>query len=370
MSDGTDRRATEGIALVHIGHTGQSMAARPTVVRQGSPTTAREAASGQAGKLLDLSIVVPVHDEEDNVAPLYEQLSTALRALGRSYEIIVVDDGSRDDTYQRLAQLADADDTFKLIKLRRNFGQTAAMAAGFDHAAGDIVIPIDGDLQNDPADISRLLDKLDEGYDIVSGWRQDRQDSAVRRLPSRIANWLIGRVTGVRLHDYGCTLKAYRADVVRETRLYGEMHRFLPALAHQAGARITELPVEHHPRAAGRSKYGLGRTLKVLLDLMTVKFLSVWSTKPSYVFGGSGIVLCFFGGAFVLWTAYERVINGVYVYRQPSLLVGVFLLTIGLNLLLLGLLAELIVRTYHESQSKPIYLVRERRNFPDESPTG
>jgi glycosyltransferase involved in cell wall biosynthesis len=339
------------------------MAARPTVVPQRSTMTARQDALSEPRELLDLSIVVPVHDEQDNVAALYEALSTTLSALGRSYEIIVVDDGSRDDTYQRLARLADADETLKLIKLRRNFGQTAAMAAGFDHAAGDIVIPIDGDLQNDPADIPRLLDKLDEGYDVVSGWRKDRQDGTVRRLPSKIANWLIGRVTGVRLHDYGCTLKAYRADVIAETRLYGEMHRFLPALAYQAGAQITEIPVRHHPRTSGRSKYGLQRTFKVLLDLMTVKFLSVGSTKPSYVFGGSGAILCFVGLLFVLWTAYERLVNGVFVYRQPSLLVGVFLFTIGVNLILLGLLAELVVRTYHESQSKPTYLVREVRNF-------
>jgi glycosyltransferase involved in cell wall biosynthesis len=343
------------------------MAARPTVVPQRSPTATRQDAPSQSRQPLDLSIVVPVRDEEDNVAPLYEALSTALGALGRSYEIIVVDDGSRDDTYQRLARLADADDKFKVIKLRRNFGQTAAMAAGFDRAAGDIVIPMDGDLQNDPADIPRLLDKLGEGYDVVSGWRKDRQDGAARRLPSKIANWLIGRVTGVRLHDYGCTLKAYRADVIAETQLYGEMHRFLPALAYQAGAHITEIPVHHHARTSGRSKHGRRRTFKVLLDLMTVKFLSVGATKPSYVFGGSGAILCSVGLLFVLWTAYERLVNGVFVYRQPSLLVGVFLFTIGLNLFLLGLLAELVVRTYHESQAKPTYVIRELRNF-DETP--
>jgi glycosyltransferase involved in cell wall biosynthesis len=342
------------------------MAARPTVVRQGSPTAARRRTSGRPGEVVALSVVVPVHNEEDNVAPLYEALSKALGKLGRSYEIIVVDDGSRDETYKRLARLAGEDDALKLIKLRRNFGQTAAMAAGFDHAVGNIVIPMDGDLQNDPTDIPRLLEKLDEGYDVVSGWRKERLDSAVRRLPSRIANWFIGRVTGVRLHDYGCTLKAYRADVIAETRLYGEMHRFLPALAAQTGARIAEIPVRHHPRMSGRSKYGLRRTFKVLLDLLTVKFLSVWSTKPSYVFGGSGVLLCLLGSLFVLWTAYERLVNGVYVHRQPSLLVGVFLFTIGFNLLLLGLLAELIIRTYHESQAKPTYLIRELRNF-DES---
>jgi glycosyltransferase involved in cell wall biosynthesis len=317
---------------------------------------------------IEISVVVPVHDEEENVGPLYEALRSSLNELDRTYEIVVVDDGSRDETYARLANFAAQDPRLKLVKLRRNYGQTAAMAAGFDHARGEIIIPMDGDLQNDPADIGALLEKIDEGYDVVSGWRRDRQDSFTRRLPSRIANWLIGRVTGVRLHDYGCTLKAYRSEIVRETRLYGEMHRFLPALAYEAGARITEIPVAHHPRAAGKSSYGLGRTFKVLLDLLTVKFLSVFSTKPSYAFGGSGAVLCLLGTAFVTWTAYEKIFNGIYVYRQPSLIVGVFLFTIGFNLILLGLLAELIVRTHHESQAKSVYLVRERRNFEESPP--
>jgi glycosyltransferase involved in cell wall biosynthesis len=339
------------------------MAARPSIITRGSATSARAAAEPE--EIVDLSVVVPVYDEEDNVRRLYEELSAALRPLGRSYEVIVVDDGSRDSTYARLAELAEADDSLRLVRLRRNFGQTAAMAAGFDHCAGEIVVPMDGDLQNDPADIPRLLEKLDEGYDVVSGWRQDRKDNAMRRLPSRMANWLIGRVTGVRLHDYGCTLKAYRADVIAETRLYGEMHRFLPALASITGARITEISVRHHPRVAGKSKYGLRRTFKVLLDLLTVKFLSVWSTKPSYVFGGCGVILCFLGSLFVVWTAYQRLVNDVFVYQQPSLLVGVFLFTVGFNMILLGLLAELIVRTYHESQSKPTYLIRELRNFEE-----
>ena len=315
-----------------------------------------------------VSVVVPVYDEEDNVEPLYRSLVQALESLGRSYEIIVVDDGSEDQTHARLVPLAAADPNLKLVQLRRNFGQTAALSAGFDHAAGEVVVPMDGDLQNDPADIGRLLEKIDEGYDVVSGWRRERKDGFVRRLPSQIANWLIGRVTGVRLHDYGCTLKAYRADIVRDTNLYGEMHRFLPALAYQAGARIAEVPVAHHPRVTGRSKYGLGRTIKVLLDLVTVKFLSVWSTKPSYVFGGSGAVLCILGTGFVVWTTYQKLANDVYVYRQPSLVVGVFLFTIGLNLFLMGLLAELVTRTYHESQSKPIYHIRERTNFEERMP--
>jgi glycosyltransferase involved in cell wall biosynthesis len=314
---------------------------------------------------VEVSVVIPVHNEEENVEPLYAALRTSLDELGRTYEIVVVDDGSRDGTYARLAALAADEPRLKLVNLRRNYGQTAAMAAGFDHALGEVIVPMDGDRQNDPADIPRLLEKIDEGYDVVSGWRRERKDSFGRRLPSRIANWLIGRVTGVRLHDYGCTLKAYRAEVMEETRLYGEMHRFLPALAYQAGARITEIPVTHHPRVAGKSNYGIGRTFKVLLDLLTVKFLSVWATKPSYVFGGSGAILCLLGSAFVTWTAYEKIVNGVYVYRQPSLLVGVFLFTIGVNLIMLGLLAELIVRTHHDTRTKPVYLVRERRNFED-----
>ena len=326
--------------------------------------------STESGSNPYLSIVVPIYNEQDNVEALYKSLVAHLDELSLPFELVVVDDGSTDDSFARLARLSASDDRLKLVQLRRNYGQTAALAAGFDHARGAVIVPIDGDLQNDPGDIHLLLAKIDEGYDVVSGWRRDRQDGFLRRAPSRMANWLIGRVTGVHLHDYGCTLKAYRAEVVRETSLYGEMHRFLPALAYQAGARIAEIEVRHHPRTSGASKYGmgLGRTFKVLLDLLTVKFLSVWSTKPSYVFGGSGAVLCFAGSLFVAWTAYQRLFNGIYVYRQPSLLVGVFLFTIGFNLIMLGLLAELVVRTHHESQSKPVYLVRERLNFEEPSP--
>lgn len=313
--------------------------------------------------VIDLSIVIPVHDEEESIRPLYEALRQTLDLLPLTAEVIFVDDGSRDGTYAQLEALL-FDPRMKLVKLRRNFGQTAAMSAGFDHALGRIVVPMDGDLQNDPADIPLLLEKLDEGYDVVSGWRKQREDNALlRRLPSRIANWLIGAVTGVRLHDYGCTLKAYRGDILQETHLYGEMHRFLPALAYLSGARIAELPVRHHPRRYGKSKYGLKRTAKVLLDLLTVKFLSGYATKPSYVFGGSGVVLCFFGAIAAAYTAYEKWVRGVYAYKNPALLVSVFLFIIGVNLILMGLLAELIVRTYHESQAKPTYSVRELRNF-------
>jgi glycosyltransferase involved in cell wall biosynthesis len=317
---------------------------------------------------IDLSIVVPMYDEAENVQPMHAALTQTLDDLGLDYEIIVVDDGSTDGTYDRLSELSDCDPRLRLVKLRRNFGQTAAMSAGFDHARGEIVISMDGDLQNDPEDIPRLVEKLDEGYDVVSGWRKDRQDDAIRRIPSRVANWLIGLVIGVHLHDYGCTLKAYRSDVVTETRLYGEMHRFLPALAHMAGAQITEIPVAHHPRRFGRSKYGLRRTFKVLLDLLTVKFLSSYATKPSYVFGGSGVLFCVLGFFAAVFTAYERFVNHVYVYKDPALLVAVFLLIIGIQLILIGLLAELVVRTYHESQAKPTYSVRELRNFEEAPP--
>lgn len=317
---------------------------------------------------MSISVVIPVYNEEANIDALFSSLRAALSDLDRSFEVIVVDDGSTDDTFARLLGAAGTDARFKAVRLRRNYGQTAALAAGFDHAVGEIVVSMDGDLQNDPADISMLLAKIDEGYDVVSGWRKIRRDGLSRRVPSRIANWLISRVTGVPLHDYGCTLKAYRAEILEETRLYGEMHRFLPALAHTVGARIAEVPVHHHARTAGRSKYGIGRTFKVVLDLLTVKFLSVWSTKPSYLFGGAGGILCALGSLFVAWTAYERIVHGVYVYRQPSLLVGVFLFTIGVNMILLGLLAELFVRTHHETSAKPDYLVRERIHFREPTP--
>ena len=310
-----------------------------------------------------LSIVVPVYNEEENVDELHAELTTAAAALGRSYEVVVVDDGSTDDTYAKLKRLAAGDPRLKVIHFGRNFGQTAAMAAGFDYAEGAVVVPLDGDLQNDPADIALLLNKLDEGYDVVSGWRKDRKDNFLRRIPSRLANWLIGLVTGVHLHDYGCTLKAYRATAIQGMRLYGEMHRFLPALAYQEGARITEIPVRHRPRRYGQSKYGMGRTLRVVLDLITVKFLSSYGTKPSYIFGGSGFLLCLGGIAAGCIALYQKFVDGVYVYRNPVILIAVFLFLLGFLCILMGLMAELIVRTYHESQAKPIYRVREVQNI-------
>lgn len=317
---------------------------------------------------VELSIVIPLLNEEESVPHLYEALKSALDAVGRSYEVILIDDGSTDGTFEAAAHFSEVDPHVRVIRFRRNFGQTAAMVAGFDAARGDIVIPMDGDLQNDPADIPLLLQKIDEGYDVVSGWRKNRQDRALlRKFPSKVANWLIGRVTGVRLHDYGCSLKAYRTEILQGTRLYGEMHRFIPALASQMGARICEVPLRHHARRFGASKYGVKRTLKVLLDLLTVKFLADYSTKPIYLFGSIGIVLCSAGVLAAAETLYEKHRIGTFVHNNPFILVAIFLFSLGVSFVFMGLLAEIIIRTYHESQSKPIYWIGETRNIEEDS---
>jgi len=317
-----------------------------------------------AENCIDLSIIVPLLNEEECIVPLYNQLVPVLSGLGKSFEIIFINDGSSDGSSAVLSRLADADGNVKVINLRRNFGQTAAMSAGFDHARGGIIIPMDADLQNDPTDIPLLLAKLAEGYDVASGWRKDRKDKeAFRIFTSSLANRLIASFTGVKLHDSGCTLKAYRAEILKGTRLYGEMHRFIPALANLMGARICEVPVAHHPRAFGKSKYGFKRVLKVLLDLITVKFLADFSTKPLYMFGGIGIglfMLAMFAGAETIW---ERIAKGTFVHNNPVILIAVFLGTLGVNFIVMGLLAELIVRTYHESQGKPIFLIRDSKNL-------
>jgi glycosyltransferase involved in cell wall biosynthesis len=309
----------------------------------------------------ELTVAVPIYNEVDSVPELYESITAAL-AQGPGFEVVFVDDGSTDGSFRALEGIAARDPRVRVVRFCRNFGQTAAMAAAFAYARGRVIVGLDGDLQNDPRDIPKLVEKLDEGYDVVSGWRSDRQDNALRCLPSRLANWIIGRVTGVRLHDYGCTLKAYRSDVVKEMRLYGEMHRFIPALAHHLGAHICEMPVRHHARRYGESKYGLRRTLKVLLDLLTVKFFGSYGTKPIYLFGGAGALLALAGVAAEGVTLYQKLL-GYYVYRNPMFIVGIFLFTLGLNLILMGLLAETIMRTYHESQAKLIYRVRETRNI-------
>jgi len=314
-----------------------------------------------------LSIVIPVFDEVENLTPLTEGVRKALSGL--DYEMILVDDGSTDGSTAKLAEMAEAEPQHtRVIELRRNFGQTAAIAAGIDHAAGEIIVMLDADLQNDPADIPMLIDKLEEGYDVVSGWRVDRQDSFLkRRLPSMIANWLISRVTGVRLHDYGCTLKAYRREVFEGFRLYGEMHRFIPALASSVGAKIAELPVRHHPRRAGKTKYGLGRTLKVILDLFTVKFLISYAVKPIYLFGGAGLMLIVPSLGVLLFLTARRLLLGIEVLTSPLFQTSTMLLILGIQSILMGFIAELLVRTYHESQAKPTYSIRQTINFRDQA---
>ncbi|MEO8603145.1 MAG: glycosyltransferase family 2 protein [bacterium] len=314
---------------------------------------------------MQLSVVVPVHNEVDNVDDLHGELAAALQPTGLTYELLFVDDGSSDGTFEKLAALQAADAHVVVIKLARNFGQTAALAAGIARSRGDDVVLIDGDRQNDPLDIPRLLAKRREGYDLVAGWRRDRQDAWLnRRLPSQLANWLIGVITGVRLHDYGCTLKALRGDLARSLRLYGEMHRFIPALVDDLGGRIVEMPVNHRARVAGRSKYGISRTVRVLLDLITVRFLSMYATRPIHIFGVVGLLLLGPGMLITGWLGIERLFLGVELGGRPVVLLGILLIVIGLQFITMGLLAELMVRTYHESQNKPVY--RVDRVLPDE----
>lgn len=311
----------------------------------------------------DLSVIVPFFNERENLPQLSAEVLGSLEGTGKSFELLFVDDGSTDGSAALVEELAAKDSRVKLVLLTRNFGQTAAMAAGFRHARGRIYVAIDADNQNDPADIPRLIAKLAEGYDVVSGWRRDRKDALVtRRIPSHIANRLLSLVTGVKLNDYGCSLKAYRAEVIDPIDLYGEMHRFIPAYAAMVGARVAELPVNHRARTRGTSKYGLLRTFKVLMDLMTVKFLSSWATKPSYLFGGIGSVLCLGGLASAVEVIVEKFAKGTFAHKNPFLLLAVFLFFLGVQLLLMGLIAELLVRTYHESQGKPIYLVKRTVN--------
>lgn len=313
---------------------------------------------------MDLSLVIPIYNEELNLRQLYREIVDAVAPAVPAWEILFVDDGSRDGSFEIIAELAAADPRVKAIRLRRNFGQTAAMAAGFSAARGEVVIPLDGDLQNDPADVPHLMAKIREGFDVVSGWRRDRKDSLVnRRLPSVLANLLISWMTGVRLHDYGCTLKAYRRKILAEINLYGELHRFVPALLSLVGAHVTEIPVNHRPRNAGKSKYGIDRTLRVVLDLLTVKFLLRYATRPMQLFGRWAFGL--FAGAALCGatTGYMKVAEGLSMNRNPLLILTAFLLFTGVHFIALGLLGELITRTYHEAQGKPIYSIRETRNL-------
>lgn len=308
---------------------------------------------------LELSIVVPVFNEEENLQLLIDEIHRGLQTLQKSYEIILVDDGSRDRSFALMQQAAATDSALTLIRFRRNFGQTPAMQAGLDAARGRVVVMMDADLQNDPNDIPKMLEKLEEGYDLVAGWRKDRKDAFInRKLPSMIANWLISATTQVKLHDYGCTLKAMRGDLAKQLRLYGEMHRFIPAVAAFIGASIVEMPVNHRPRRFGQSKYGIGRTLRVVLDLITVRFIQNYLTRPMQVFGLMGLLLLALGLGIDGWLAIEKLAFGHSLSDRPLLLLGVLLVVIGVQLLSLGLLADVVSRTYHEAQDRRPYFVR------------
>ncbi len=313
-----------------------------------------------------LSVVIPLYDEAENVVDLHRELTAALEPCGHSYEILLVDDGSTDGTLERLIAVEARDPRVRVLRLRRNFGQTAAFSAGFDHARGQVVVTSDGDLQNDPRDIPLLLKRLDEGYDIVCGWRRERKDPLSKRLPSWFANRIISWATGVHLHDYGCSLKAMRSEVVSNLRLYGEMHRFIPAVASWMGVTLAEMPVNHRPRTRGSSKYGLGRILRVLLDLFTVKFLVAYGTRPAHFFGRLGLGFGFAGVAIWAYLTYLHFFRDTAVGSRPLLQVGTMLCMTGVILVAFGLVGELLVRVYHESQGKPTYVVKELR--PAEEP--
>jgi glycosyltransferase involved in cell wall biosynthesis len=309
---------------------------------------------------MDLSIVIPVYNEEENVEPLVREITSVMESLAKRYEIIIVDDGSRDRTFARLAGLRRKTPHLCAIGLKRNFGQTAALAAGLSHARGEVVVLMDGDGQNDPADIPAMLAELDRGADLVCGWRFQRRDALFsRRLPSMIANWLISRTTQVELHDYGCTLKAMHKEVAAHLKLYGEMHRFIPAIAYERGARIAELKVNHRPRLRGTTKYGIGRTFRVILDLLTVKFLISYSTRPAHVFGPIGVASVGLGLVIAIYLSVQKFIYNQDIGARPLLLLGVLLIFIGFQFITMGLLGEMLARTYHESQGRPVFAIRE-----------
>ena len=310
---------------------------------------------------MDLSVVVPLFNERDNVVPLHAELTRSMRALGRSYELIFVDDGSTDGGIEELRKIRASDPAVHVVRLARNSGQTAALSCGFNRARGDVIVAMDGDLQNNPDDIPKLLAKIGEGYDIASGWRTERwqEEKFTRRMPSMAANWLISTITGVKLHDYGCTFKAYRREIAQGLSLYGEMHRFVPAIAAEQGATVSEVPIGFRPRHAGTSKYGLWRIVRTLLDLITVKFLSGYSTAPIQVFGLIGLALGAIGGLWTLMLVTEKIFFGAELSKRPALLLAVLLVVVGVQFISIGLLGEMLARTYHESQSKPIYIVKE-----------
>ncbi|MBI4526902.1 MAG: glycosyltransferase family 2 protein [Deltaproteobacteria bacterium] len=312
---------------------------------------------------MDLSVVIPVYNEEESVQPLIRETTAVLNSLGKAYEIVLVDDGSTDGTYDVLAKLCRCEPQLRVIRLKRNFGQTAAVAAGLAYSSGEVIVAMDGDGQNDPRDIPALLDKLAEGYDLVSGWRSPREDPFwSRQVPSRLANSLISWITRVKLHDYGCTLKALHCDLARDLKLYGEMHRFIPAIAYERGARIAELKVHHRPRRFGRSKYGIARTFRVILDLITVKFLVSYATRPLHVFGLMGFISGGIGFLLGIYLSLNKIIFGTPIGGRPLLLLAILLIFIGFQFITMGLLGEMLARTYHESQKKPVYVIKDILN--------
>ncbi len=317
----------------------------------------------------ELSLVIPIRNESPNIDALYAELTQVLGGWGRSYEVLAVDDGSTDDSFERLARYQQRDARWRIIRFRKNFGQTAAFSAGFRYARGRLIATLDGDLQNDPRNLPDMIRRVDEGHDIVCGWRKDRKDAwLTRRLPSAVANRLISWATGVQLHDYGCSLKVFRADVVKPIKLYGEMHRFLPAIASEMGVKIDEMVVNHRPREHGESKYGLSRTFRVVLDLLTVKFLLSYSTRPLQMFGLIGVPMGLVGFLIGIYLSYERLFGYESIANRPLLLLAVLLIFSGIQLVTMGLLAEIMARTYHESQDKPTYVIRElRESVPGEA---
>jgi len=310
-----------------------------------------------------LSLVIPIYNEEKNLNLLYQKIKEALSAKFNDFEIIFIDDGSKDKSFSVLEEIAKNDTRARVLRLARNFGQTAAMMAGIDESRGDLVVALDGDLQNDPFDVEKMVKKIDEGYDVVSGWRKKRNDSFLnRRLPSCIANWLISYVTGVKLHDYGCTLKIYRKSILENVRLYGEMHRFVPALVFEAGGKIAEMEVNHLPRIYEKTKYGIGRTFKVVLDLLVVKFLTKYFTRPMHFFGGTGMWSFLLGGVMGVWAIVLKLLEGKSFISTPLPLLAVFFVLIGLQFILMGLLAEMLTRIYFETENRQIYKIKERIN--------
>ena len=309
---------------------------------------------------VDISVVIPIYNEEGNILPLFNDLQSVLEKSDRKYEVILIDDGSRDKTFENLLKVHKKNKKFKIIKLRRNFGQTQAMKAGFEYASGEIIITMDADLQNDPEDIPKILEKMEEGYDIVSGWRKNRKDKMVtRRVPSIIANKIISGLFGVKLHDFGCTLKAYRKEVIENIELYGEMHRYIPALASWMGIKVAEIPVNHRQRQSGKAKYGISRTIRVILDIITIKFLLTYSKKPMQIFGLIGVVAALIGAIITIWLIVQRVFFDQPLSTRPLFILSISMIFIGAQLITMGLLGEVMMRTYHEGAGKPTYVIKE-----------